>query len=250
MSKKKQDLGPHKLPSSSLVRFVKIKSLVKKLLNWLNCGYEFAPAAGPAERPSVEQNQDAVVQAGVQSVAMPHTFPPPSRRIHRRVVARQGSCGFLRYGTAGPIPISSSGEFHARQGLPLSSMVVASTLLMLVGHVSNGAAEHSSSSQQDPSIPSAQHVAPAAATVRRLLRSHESAWYGHTCKPATQEKALQWDCSDMAAPSAEFCENSLFGGDQRCCYDKYGIWAGIGSCRQCQRDEQNCENAKEICTRR
>ena len=141
-------------------------------------------------------------------------------------------------------------------------------LFVLVGHVDDGAAEDSrragrASAQTlaDPGPTFGAGGAPHArvhtqATLRgedgprRVLHAPEMVSYGATCDAAEPETAAEFDCSGLSAPSAEFCEDPLFGGDRRCCYDAYGVARAAGTCHRCLSGAQDCVQAKTTCSRR
>jgi len=153
-------------------------------------------------------------------------------------------------------------------GATISLLLGSGTLLVLVGHVDNGAAEGSrragrASDQTvaDPGPSFGSGGAPRArvhakATLRgddgprRMLHAHEMVSYGATCDAAEQRATAEFDCSELSAPSAEFCEDPLFGGDRRCCYETYGVARAAGTCNRCPSGAQDCVQAKTTCSRR
>lgn len=139
--------------------------------------------------------------------------------------------------------------------------LVLCLLFMLAGNMGNGTAELSARAQLDPNhflhrARGRKSHTPVEASrlpsIGNLRRSSESPYasFGGTCDATPVTEAKQFECSSILAPSMEFCENPLFGGERICCYDTYGIQGHAGLCRRCQRSIQSCLQAREICTKR
>ena len=180
------------------------------------------------------------------------------RLVRRRPVPQRGECPRMLLRACSDTRAPAAGG-------RLSPLIWAGTLFVLAGHVGNGSAGSSrrADGARTPSAPPrfgaggarrATVYAPAelrgAAGPRRMLHAPRTASYGGTCDAAEEVTAAEFDCSRLAGPSAEFCEDPLFGGDRRCCYDAYGITRAAGSCHRCPRGTSDCVQARNTCTRR